>query len=485
MIGLFSIQRNLNMRLLYFSVLLIAIGINISAQGQPAFQRLYGTIDDDEGYSITQCSSGGYLVSGSTSNFYTAIPDLYLLRIGIYGDTIWTWSYSTPDVWDWGTIGIEANDHTLIIGNTCSNDSSYVSIYKYDDWGNRLWIQTYTLDNDPYLSSVISTPDSGIVFCGTMGWATQNIYVVRTDKTGHEIWRRSYGGSIFDDYCGNKVIQTSDNGYIVCGEKGVEGGNSVVNGILIKTDTSGVASWIREYHSTTHSKRYLTDIKQNPDGSYIVAGHDATSETINPVFFPFLMKLNQNGIVLWTKFYGFERVTQSVFNSISDQYIITGAGSNSAVVAKTDLNGNLLWQTSIVSKYENTFLTTALPTSDSGYIITGRAASNAGYGGDDVLVLKANQDGLLTSMHEGITSINSKGFSAWPNPCTEKIEVKCECTTISLSIFDSRGICLFKSSAGADFKAGQTIQTASFPKGLLLIRVITNQGIYSQKVIKL
>ncbi|MEI8046742.1 MAG: T9SS type A sorting domain-containing protein [Bacteroidota bacterium] len=472
---------------LFTGVLILSTSINNNGFCQPTFQRLYGSMDNDEGYSVTRCSSGGYLVSGSTSNFYTTYPDLYLLRLTENGDTIWTRSYLSPEISDWGTIGIEALDHSFVVGFNCSCDTSYISLHKYDDNGKRLWAKNYNLNIDPYIRSVINTPDSGIVFCGISGWPVENIFIIRTDKTGNEIWRRSYGGNYyFDDYRSQKIMRTSDNGYMVCGNNYVDGGIDFVHGILIKTDTSGVATWIKEYPSTDYTRRHFTDVLQNPDNSYIIAGYDAYSDFMNRDFYPFLMKTDQNGNIAWTQFYDFAKGIYSVFRTNSNQYTITGGiYTDTAVVAKTDLDGNLFWSAFITSKYQNSIFNASIPASDSGYIFTGSAASNYGYGGKDVLVLKANQEGIITSLQDDNSSVNNNELTVWPNPCTEKIEVKSECTINLLSIFDSQGICLYKSSSGTDFRNGHIIQTGTFPKGLLFIQSITNQGIYSQKFIRL
>ncbi len=484
MLQYLSMSKSIARRLLFTGIQLLFTGIYSSGYCQTAFQRLYGTMDNDAGYSVTGCSSGGYLIGGSTSNFYTTDPDLYLLRIDENGDTLWTRSYPNPNIWDVNALVMEQMDHAFIVGNNAESEKARISLHKYSDSGTELWTQNYDLADDAYIYSLISTPDTGVVFCGTVGWAEQKVLLFRTDKSGNEIWQRSYGGNFDEDYTGRQVIHTQDNGYMICGFKREGGGTEVRLGMIIKTDTSGVASWIKYYQSTDYYQRFFNDIKQNADGSYIVAGFDATSNYINPGVFPFLRKLNQSGNVVWTKYYNFVKPIQSVFLTNSDQYIVTGASADSAIVAKIDTSGNLLWSSYIVSKYENANLYSAIPTYGDGYMITGSSASTAGYGGTDVLILKANQDGLLTGLHEGNPEVKVKRISISPNPCTEKIEVKCEYDILSLAIFDSKGCCLYQNSPGTYSGGLLTIQADKFPKGLLYLRCITNQGVLSQKFIK-
>lgn len=68
--SLFNVK-NIQYGFLALGIQILLATFSANVYGQPTFQRLYGTLDNDKGYSITGCSSGGYLVSGSTSNFYT------------------------------------------------------------------------------------------------------------------------------------------------------------------------------------------------------------------------------------------------------------------------------------------------------------------------------------------------------------------------------------------------------------------------------
>jgi hypothetical protein len=459
------------------------IGISGNVFSQPTFQRLYGTMDNDKGNSITRCSSGGYLVSGSTSNFYAGDPDLYLLRITEYGDTTWTRSYANPNIWDWGAIAAESIDHTYIVGNNCSGDVTTFSIHNYDESGNKLWTKNHDLNTETNIYSLSITHDTGIVICGNIGWPNSNVLLFRTDKTGHEIWQQSYGLDFEKSYHGLKVIQTIDQGFMICGNV-KEGGYDIYKGLLIKTDSAGSEIWSREYPTTNYFQRFLTDVKQNSDSTYTIAGYDGLS-VYYPDFqvFPFLMKINLNGDIIWFQSYDLAKATKSVYLSINDQYILTGASADTAVIAKTDSYGNLIWTKYIASEFSNSELISAIPAADGGYIITGSAATSSGYGGTDILIMKANENGIITEIQP--PAIPFPEVEVRPNPCTEMLEVKTSCPVYSISIFDIKGTCVYESRNESDLSSDRIIQAETFPKGLLFIRCVTNKGVYSGKFIKL
>jgi hypothetical protein len=72
---------------------------------------LYGSLDDDIGLTVLQCTSGGYLVSGVTKNFFYGDDKMYLLKLTDYGDTTWTKVTDNPNVEDGLQISLKGPDY--------------------------------------------------------------------------------------------------------------------------------------------------------------------------------------------------------------------------------------------------------------------------------------------------------------------------------------------------------------------------------------
>jgi hypothetical protein len=78
-------------------------------------------------------------------------------------------------------------------------------------------------------------------------------------------WEKNYGGATNNDKA-ESVWQTSDCGFIICGETD-NGKSSLPIIFLTKTDWQGNLEWTQTYPATT-----AKSVKQTSDGGYIVAG---------------------------------------------------------------------------------------------------------------------------------------------------------------------------------------------------------------------
>lgn len=98
---------------------------------------------------------------------------------------------------------------------------------------------------------------------------------------------KSYGGQYMD--AGYEVIQSSDGGYVIADYTESSANNKDVH--VFKVDSEGNLVWKRTIVSSDNEVAY--DIKQTPDGGYIVAG-ETSSDAL-------LIKLDSQGNVQWQK----------------------------------------------------------------------------------------------------------------------------------------------------------------------------------------
>jgi hypothetical protein len=470
---------------LSIALLLLLTG-GFKVYSQPTFERLYGTIDNDAGNTITRCTGGGYLATGTTMNYYYGDPEIYMVRISEYGDTLWTKTYSNPFQYDRNVQVCEHTDNSYLLGNHAESDSTRVFIQKYDITGNEIWMKYYSAGELTYFTFMTSTPDSGIAFCGyyMAVWPMYaSAYIIKTDNQGNELWRQSFTGSYLKQYYTQRIGNTLDHGFIVSASVDYPEFEKD-KGVLIKLSPSGQNQWVKEYEYPQAGRSFfIRDCKQLADSSYIAIG------VSYDVFLygnkrPVLMKTDKSGNFVWFKQLDLLEYDYQTLNVDSDNsFILTGPENASMQVLETNEAGEILSSVSFESEF-NAMLNQIIPSNDSGYIMTGSAATYSGYGGSDVVILKANHEGILTRLHETESADQSLGLTVWPNPCSDKIQLKCIIPISSVSIYNPLGNCIYENNCQPDFQNDLIIETSAFPTGLLLIRYKTSQGIYSEKIIK-
>ena len=265
--------------------------IKTGSNGNEQWTKTYGGDKDDYAYFVQQTTDGGYIITGITESFTSGGWDVYLLKTNSNGNEIWSKSFgSTND--DIGEVVQQTSDEGYIItGRTKSFGSGGFDVYliKTDTEGNEIWNRTYGGVNDDYGRSIRETTDDGYIITGktkSFGSGGSDVYLIKTDSEGDEIWSKTFGGS--NDDGGHSVIQTFDGGYVLTGytynRETLLGSTSDV--YLLKTDSDGNEVWSRTFGN---SHEYGYSVHQTANGDYIIVGH--TNNGVSSTYDIYLVKV--------------------------------------------------------------------------------------------------------------------------------------------------------------------------------------------------
>lgn len=314
--------------------------------GTPLWPHLtFGGSEFDKGYAVLPAADGGFYVAGQTSSFGAGGSDGWLIKTDSDGTLLWQQTYggSDSDV----IYAMEETTGGLILAGYTESPAtgSYRDMWliKTDTDGDLLWQQHYGGVSGEEASDLATTSDGGYILVGkttTYGAGRADLWLVKTDASGTMEWERTFGGA--DEDHGYSVEQTADGGYIIAGWTKSEGMGSL-DGWLIKTDDSGSEEWRR-----TFGRSYLdlfTSVRQTFDGGYIITGKMSTSSYVS--YNLWLVKTDGDGAEEWSLTFGGAAVDegQEVIQKWDGSYVVAGrtesdtAGDSDGWLIKVDVGG--------------------------------------------------------------------------------------------------------------------------------------------------
>jgi hypothetical protein len=394
------------------AAVLYAICLTPAVAAPTGWCKTYGGSNLDAGYSVQPTSDGGYIVAGETGSFGGENGAVYLIKTDGGGDTVWT------RTWDgrWGDEGYSVQqtaDGGYVIAGTTEwypraggGGATDIYLIKTNAQGDELWTQSYGGYYWEWGRCVVQTADGGYIIVGeTSSYGagapnTRDVYLIKTDAQGDTLWTKTFGGPYED--AGYSVQQTADGGYIVTGGTAADR----MGVYLIKTNAQGDTLWTRTYLGNVGCS-----VRQTADSGYILSGFvglqgpgSPDTNTIN------LIKTNALGDTLWTRAYGgaAEGGHSSVRQTADGGYIVTGhtksfgAGWSDVYLVKINAQGDTLW-TRTYGGTDNDVGYSVEQTAEGGYIIAG-ATRSFGAGGFDVYLIKTDSLGKTGVAEEGQTS---------------------------------------------------------------------------------
>ncbi|MCF6131832.1 T9SS type A sorting domain-containing protein [Flavobacterium wongokense] len=271
-------------------------------------------------------------------------------------------------------------------------------------------VGAYTFSNDGQVSGLHGT--------------IEDFWVVKLAADGTIQWQKTFGGTGDEEIY--SIAQTTDGGYIIAGYAtypndgdvtGVHSNDYREDFWVIKISSTGNLEWQKALGGSLNE--VARDIKQTPDGGYIVIGSTISNNfdvsglhgTYNDAW---VVKLSATGIIEWQKTYGGSNYDygRSITLSADGGYVFTGGSkstdgdllglqaSNTYTnmwVVKISSTGTIQWQRIMQGGSEGYKINT---TSSGEYIILGSANHTAPF--------PSNGNG-----YNGILKLDAAGTVLW------------------------------------------------------------------------
>ena len=271
--------------------------IKTDGSGNELWSKTFGGLEYDEGRSVQQTTDGGYIITGQTSSFGNGLRDVYLIKTDGSGNELWSKTFGGLEDDESRSVQQTTDGGYIITGKTGSFGNADVWLIKTDGSGNEVWIKTFGGNSYDGRNSVQQTFDGGYVIIGYGdSFGNGDTYLIKTDSNGNELWSKTFGGTGAGTDNGNSVQQTSDGGYIITGSTTSLVGDGYDDVYFIKTDGSGNELWSKTFGGSEIDVGYC--VQQTSDGGYVITGEKRSLG--NSEADVYLIKTNGSGNVTST-----------------------------------------------------------------------------------------------------------------------------------------------------------------------------------------
>jgi|GEM_PF-5522952 len=463
---------------------------------------------------VHQTFDGGYIFSGT---YY--YEWYFLLKTDQFGDTLWTryfhcggYTYSCAQTADSG----------FILAGGDGGIPETMIIIKTDSLGNTEWSKQFldvTALTKDRVYSITQTADGGYIFGGEQKNSVTQIsstFLVRTNAMGDTLWTRGFNNTSDPFERGNFVIQTHDGGFVLgmtnyfggvkllkTGANGdtlwtkgfsISSGNEVLsvietpdNGFLVsgygigifflKTDSTGNTQWTKTYSGPGQTEGGRA--RQTFDGGFIVIGYTIVHDSINH-FYNYTVKTDANGDTLWTRMQQTPSVGEDIEQTADSGYISIGDITGAVLVKSDEAGYNYCNDYRLVSTVTSVQTQQAFPAFQ---------------------IIYPNIEGIPISVHDSSgLSVTTRCYSIasihdWNLPGDLQVEISPNPFVSSLSlhfldarqgqarldIFNSVGQLVLSEQVARE---DQTLNLAALQEGIYLIRIKTDEGIFTKKIVK-
>lgn len=166
--------------------------------------------------------------------------------------------------------------------------------------GRFQWDRSFGGPGADRLRAAAAIPGGGVVLAGETvpeGGGDPDLWLLRLDEDGGEVWSRSYGGAF--EEAASSVLVLEDGSILVSGHTWSEGSGGS-DALLLKVDSAGEVQWSRTFGGLGQEKGLC--LIALPGGGFAVAGLTFSFESVSGD--AYLVGVDDWGMERWSRYLG-------------------------------------------------------------------------------------------------------------------------------------------------------------------------------------
>lgn len=367
----------LSLSLLAFLITTSACKHEVTDPQINSFKKSYGDISEDFGNDIIVSDRSVFLL-GSTST--TSGNRIYLVKTDIDGNEIWNRKFGGESNASGSSMLLEESGNLTI----CGTSNNRLTVYHTSDDGQIIWEATNDSINSQG-ADVLKTND-GYLACGTIQDGYRNLIVSKFNFNGTHQWTKTYGGPMNE---GGSGIRPLINGHFLAYGYTESFGAGNRDHWLLEINSQGDS--INSLTIGGSDYEEAQEIIDTPDNGFLICGHSASVEPNHSVH---IIKVNQSLGIEWEKHLGYPDSHEGgegiTIDELGNIYAIGRSSSSStngedAFLSKLSNDGTFVSDTLIGGLF--TDRGNAIAVNESHVFILG-STNSMGAGDNDVYLVK-------------------------------------------------------------------------------------------------
>lgn len=353
---------------------------------------------EDAGKKLALDTSGNIYVAGIT-NTNSALQYIGL-KYNPNGDSLWTrlYDFGLSSYEDVKAMAFDKSFNMIISGDCNNLDMGTV---KFNSSGVLQWARVFygaQLIGD--FTNSIATDKNGNVYIAGKSRVSQygdQFTVIKYNPAGTQIWLKSYGVQLFDNFDAARAMTIDTAGFIyITGTSVSRFNNLSMDFLTFKLDTAGNQLWYVTFNGAGNREDDAKAITTDNSGNVYVTGQ-STGATLAGDYCT--VKYNSSGVKIWERYYnGPGNGADYAYDITTDQsgnIFVTGqsAGSGTSddiATVKYSSAGNELWVQRFNGTGNGFDIGNNIETDFAGNVYVSGATYSSGTGYNSVLVKYGN-----------------------------------------------------------------------------------------------
>lgn len=382
------------------------------AYNSSGVQQWISMIDNggtDRATAIDSDTAGGVVVVGRSDN--GGNDDFLTIKYSSTGVITWSKFFDFVEDDRAELVEIAPNGDVVVAGRSDGNATALLNwnyrIVAYNSASTQLWTATYdgAALNDDLPTSLAISSNGDVALTGfsdenNTALISNNIVTILYNSSGTPLWNVSYDPAQNQNDESAGVAFDSNGNVVVVGY--TQNSDSQADALILKFASNGTFN-AYTYNGIGDNTENIRDFGFDAQGNIYLAGYSVGKDTDRNLC---LVKLNSVGDTLWSRsitgtLYGSDEEANRIFvatNAVIISGYVKNSGTGSEVlVAKYDLNGNLLWSTQYNSTINESERSADMAIDATGNIyITGRTDIDpVSTTNNEILIQKYNTNGAI------------------------------------------------------------------------------------------